>query len=615
MKRTRSLGEATMNITADCTIRELLGQFPHTRSVLDRYGLKGCGGPDGPMESLGFFARAHGVELDHLLQELRQTAESPQAVPVAQEASAADTIYRRFFKAGIASTLTAGAVWGALLLITIGLKGSFTAISIFDINAHGHAQIFGWVGLFVMGFAYQAFPRFKHTSLWNPRLAVLTFYLMVTGLILRVLGEPLHQFGLMFWVALLGTGLELVAIGLFVVIITETFRRSQKSLFAYDYYIAAAFFWFFAQAVLDLFHLYMTTSASTKTALLQQVATWQAPLRDLQIHGFALTLILGVSQRFLHGMFGFPEIPQRRALGALASLTAAVAGEAFFFVLFRTTGQHLYAGLMYGSMVVVALSVVVLTRSWWTHLWGPATQAPTEIQSDRADRSFKFIRAAYAWLFISLAMLLLVPFYNMLTVQSFSHAFYGATRHAITVGFISLMIVGVAAKVVPVLNGVDTRTLSQLWLPFILINTGCFLRVSTQILTDLAPQAFSVIGLSGTLEVTGIAIWGIGLYRLMRRASVKERVEERVPRPVSINASDTPGLVVESAPELLEVFARFGFAPLQNPLLRRTLARQITIRQACRMQHVDEAKLLVALNTALNRGRGDQSVAFPILNS
>ena len=48
-----------------------------------------------------------------------------------------------------------------------------------EVNAHGHAQIFGWVALFIMGFAYQAFPRFRHTRLWRPALAVghrLTFY-------------------------------------------------------------------------------------------------------------------------------------------------------------------------------------------------------------------------------------------------------------------------------------------------------------------------------------------------------------------------------------------------------------------------------------------------------
>jgi hypothetical protein len=602
-----------MKIATSCTIRELLGRFPQTRSVFDRYGLKGCGGTEGPTESLAFFARAHGVDLDHLLQELQQAAESPELAPVQEVVSPADSIYRRFFKAGIAITLTAGAAWGALLLITIGLKGSFTAISIFDINAHGHAQIFGWVGLFVMGFAYQAFPRFKHTSLWNPGLAVLTFYLMLGGFVLRVIGEPLHRFTPLFWVGLLGTVLELAAISLFILIITQTFRRSQKPLAAYDYYIGAAFFWFLAQAALDLFHLYMTTTAPTRALLLQQVATWQAPLRDLQIHGFALTLILGVSQRFLHGMYGFPEIPRPRALGVLVPLTVAVAGEALFFVLFRKTGQHFYAGFMYAGMVTIAVSVVVLMRGWWTQLWGRPAGMPEEITAARADRSFKFIQAAYAWLLISLAMLLFVPFYNRLTGQAFSHAFYGATRHAITVGFISLMILGVAAKVVPVLNGVDARTLSRLWLPFILINAGCFLRVSTQVLTDLVPGAFSVIGLSGVLEVTGIAVWGIGLYRVMN--STNERLQTGVSRPVSVGSDDNPGRVVDAAPELLAVFVQFGFALLQNPLLRRTLGRQVTIRQACRMHNINEPALLAALNAALSRGKETQTRRFPILSA
>jgi hypothetical protein len=100
-----------------------------------------------------------------------------------------------------------------------------------------------------------------------------------------------------------------------------------------------------------------------------------------------------------------------------------------------------------------------------------------------------------------------------------------------------------------------------------------------------------------------------------RALSANERVGKHMPRPVSVDGEDKPGPIVDAAPELLKVFVQFGFVALQNPLLRRTLARQITIRQACRMQHVDEAKLLVALNTALNRGRGNQTVAFPILNS
>jgi hypothetical protein len=158
-------------------IPDLLRARPHLRDVFDRYGLRGCGGAHGPAETLAYFARAHGVELERLLSELRQadrTVPHPAAAharggvaPRPLPVHFADTIYRPFFKTAIAIALSAGAVWGAYLLIRIALAGSFTAISIHDINAHGHAQIFGWVGLFVMGFAYQAFPRMRHTTLWR----------------------------------------------------------------------------------------------------------------------------------------------------------------------------------------------------------------------------------------------------------------------------------------------------------------------------------------------------------------------------------------------------------------------------------------------------------------
>src|SRR5262249_58983846 len=79
---------------------DLLRTAPQVRPVVDRYGLRGCGGPQGPVESLGFFAKAHDVPLDRLLGDLRAGLEHPEAAlqPVAVNAGdrLADTIYRPF---------------------------------------------------------------------------------------------------------------------------------------------------------------------------------------------------------------------------------------------------------------------------------------------------------------------------------------------------------------------------------------------------------------------------------------------------------------------------------------------------------------------------------------
>src|SRR5581483_6180466 len=118
-------------------------------------------------------------------------------------------------KAGIAVVLTLGAVWGAYLLLRIGFTGSFAAVGLHEVNAHGHAQIFGWVGLFVMGFAYQAFPRFKHTTLAYPRLAWASWGLMLGGLVVRSLAEPFAEGAtLLSSVAVAASLLEVVAAAL-----------------------------------------------------------------------------------------------------------------------------------------------------------------------------------------------------------------------------------------------------------------------------------------------------------------------------------------------------------------------------------------------------------------
>jgi len=51
--------------------------------------------------------------------------------------------------------------------------------------------------------------------------------------------------------------------------------------------------------------------------------------------------------------------------------------------------------------------------------------------------------------------------------------------------------------------------------PFVLVNVGCFLRVTLQALTDLHPAFFAVVGTSGVLELAALAWWGAPLVRLM----------------------------------------------------------------------------------------------------
>jgi hypothetical protein len=583
-------------------IPDLLTAAPQTRPVLDRHGLRGCGGPLGPVESLGYFARAHEVPLPALLEELRQVAASPSA-PAASEPKPdlGDAIYRPFFKAGIVVALTLGAVWGAYLLLRIAWLRSFAAAGLHEVNAHGHAQIFGWVGLFVMGFAYQAFPRFKHTALAHPRLAYASLWLMLAGLVVRSVGEPLA--GVLPWAGPAAVGaslLEAAAVALFAWLVVRIVRGSGQGLTPLDCYILSALAWFVLQALAEPVYLAATLAAADQDQLIALVGTWQGALREVQIHGFALLMILGVSQRVLPNFYGLPAPSKRLSLAVLVCLNLAVAAEAVGLILLRRAG-HGWAGLWYGGALLLAGGVVALVWNWKVFA-----------ASQEADRSLKFLRAAYGWLLASLALLALLPVYQHGLLPwaapesdaariGFSHAYYGAVRHAITVGFVSLMIVGVAAKVVPTLNGVDLRRLSALWASFLLLNAGCALRVTAQIATDFTPWAFPAAGASGLLEVLGLSLWGVHLWRIMA-GRAGGRAPDDGPRALSpdapVEAGDRVGAVLDRDPSLLDVFLAFGFRPLANRLLRSTLARFITVEQACRQQGVDLQQLLRALNAA-----------------
>jgi hypothetical protein len=166
------------------------------------------------------------------------------------------------------------------------------------------------------------------------------------------------------------------------------------------------------------------------------------------------------------------------------------------------------------------------------------------------------------------------------------------------VGFIMMMIVGVSSKVVPTLSGVDVRRANSLWPTFVLLNVGNLTRVSSQIATDFSPSAYSIMGFSGFIEVVGLSLWGYELLSNMRAGKRLEREAPAHAGPVKsfeITPNTKVADVLAHYPQSLQVFLRHGFGPLANPVLRKTMARVVTIEQACRREGVDLVELLEEL--------------------
>ena len=204
---------------------------------------------------------------------------------------------------------------------------------------------------------------------------------------------------------------------------------------------------------------------------------------------------------------------------------------------------------------------------------------------------------------LSLAMLVLLPAYQSALLPwlapdsaaariGFSHAYYGAIRHAITVGFVSLMIVGVASKVVPTLNGVDgadaVAAVGAVRAAQRRLRPAGRRPDADRLRPGRVPRSPAS---AGCWRWPGLALWGGHLWAVMGGFARARAVAVETAAPVvddaPLVAANRVGDVLDRYPHLLDVFLAHGFAPLANPVVRRVAAGRITIAAACRRMGVD----------------------------
>ncbi|MDZ7777826.1 MAG: NnrS family protein [Bacteroidales bacterium] len=273
----------------------------------------------------------------------------------------------------------------------------------------------------------------------------------------------------------------------------------------------AALGWFLIAAVLNPVIFVLFEAAATEEQFLFNVSTFNIPYADIQLLGMAVMMIFGVSLQILSANFGLKQPSRRWRNTLLYGLNTALLVSVVTFIISMITEQRIWMGLY--QLAVLFLLIIAIGNLRQFGIFKPA-------KSEQRNRGLKFIRAAYIWFFVAMVMLFMNPVYTfgiyMPSVDDaipFSHAYFGAYRHALTVGFILMMIVGVSLRFVPQFRGVDLQKTRPLILSFVLLNAGNISRVSTEITTDFVPAAYSVMGISGFIEVVGLILWAVELIR------------------------------------------------------------------------------------------------------
>ncbi len=620
-------------INGATTVREIVTRYPGSEEIFEKHGLGGCGGEGGPTEPVGFFAAVHHVDAGRLISELNEYAAAPSGAtdgvsreptpPPSPPATVGHT-YPLFLAASLLLTLVIGLTTGVASAITGGWDILDTEPWLAMVQAHGHVQVYGFLGLFIMGTAYHILPRFKGIAALDRRLVLSSFWLFGGGVFLRMAAQPHGQTWLRWPMAVSGL-MELAGAALFTALIAGMLIRARDRRESFDRILVAASGFFLLSAAINA---YLTFDAALAGSRLLNLAG-DAAFLEATVHGFVLLFVLGVSFRVLP----------------------------FFMRL-----NPAYSRLRDGAFLLLVLGVGLRTLATWAPAFGAATWAPGVVREATfvtalaavglvvALRIFEspeegrpeasaaplfptFARTAYVWLLVSLG---LDVYWRLREIEGGFTPFYaaGAVRHALLLGFATLMILGMAYRTVPVFSGRAIGWPKLIPLVYGVAMAATVLRVAPVALTtDPSGLDFQLMTAGGVLLFVAIGVfaaqlavptfgwWTASEVAAMQTVAPPHADEE----PITVTAVERPAAATNShaasasvavangkrpiastmtvaealavSPAMLDAFLDAGFRPLADPEVRARMAPTITVERAAAVIEVDPQRLLEGLNT------------------
>jgi len=551
-------------------VSDISRQFPQCRPVFEKYGIAGCGGEYGPPEPLFIFAAAHRVPLREFVDELNRALrgdwkdESAKRNGSGDAELASENLYKRFVFGALFVALTAGFGLGVTNLTRISLAQSYYEISGVLKQIHGHAQIFGWVGLFIMGVAFHAIPRMKMQPLRHVRAANSCLWLMLGGVFLRVFAQPLARHYAGAAALLISGAAELAAVGIFVWLLGGSVARSKQPRESYEKFIWASVAWF---AVLAVWNLWIVLQMSLKRSM-GIPALADALWIHVAFFGFIANMIFGFSLRVLPHFLGLRDSKTWAANIAFVSWNAAI-----FF-------RYPVEQLAWIASVLEAVAIVLLV---WA--LGVFARRRTKIEIKGVDNSFAwFIKLGYAWLLVAA----LTPFHADLFRLSAS------ARHTMAIGFVTPLIFGVSYRVLPIFNGVNLWSNRLMRASFWCLAAGSTLAFSmalNRVFETTWSYAWS--GIAGFSVFAALVMFAVNIAMTLRTRA------ESFTRNSIVKLTTRITELLEIHPEIRPVLIHGGLAGLaamdHNP------PRFVTIEFAARRHGIDPQPLTNLLNEEIQR--------------
>ena len=392
-----------------------------------------------------------------------------------------------YISSGLVFMLLPGTFLGVWNLLQISGRESAGSISPAWIQAHGHAQVFGWIGSFILGIGFYSIPKLRGATKPAFGAAWACWAMWTIGVAVRWAAN-VYAWQWRLLLPLSGV-LELAAFLIFFSAVSQ--HRPEDSgksrLEPWIWVVISASTGLMLTLIANLaacFYLALRGASPALSHILDQrylvLVAW----------GFLVPFVWGFSTKWMTVFLGLKPVRPRLLLGALVVNFAGVV--------LTLLGWGAEATAFF--VVSTALAIAAL------RMFEPARQEP---KTRGVHPSFPFfVRMAYGWLLV--AALLGVG----AAVWDSSGGIWGASRHALTVGFIAVMVFCVGQRILPAFAGMRLLWSTRLMFAGLLLLTiGCTLRVSSEVLAyqGYANWAWSVLPVSAMLELAGITAFAMNI--------------------------------------------------------------------------------------------------------
>ncbi|GCE29909.1 hypothetical protein KDA_53930 [Dictyobacter alpinus] len=408
-------------------------------------------------------------------------------------------------KAALLLGVCGGFALATVLTITQSLPTMLGSWWVALVQAHGHLQLYGWSGLFVVGVSFHFLPRLRGTPIALPHLLPWFLGFLMSGLVLRALSQPLialidHP---LWRVLLVVTGiLEAGALLGFMAIFFRMSRNGPPfaSRPAFVSIFPLLVLAFSALGLAGVSNLYNVIQASMGAGI---VPTGGDELNiTLGLLGFLLPVAFAMSARALPMYAGLSGFPPR----TLRLLTVSYALGLFLLCLsfFQIPWQPALNALgmcCIGGTILMFIGVflrLMLTRGQLPqHIKKLATEPTTVAQSYKTRVSDEgkaygpfvaLVASSYLWAMLG-GILLLADGLSVLISGSVL-VDIDIIRHSLTIGFISLLISGIAPRMLPGFSGKHIASASLVRATLWLGNIAALLRVGVLLLSPLASMVY-----------------------------------------------------------------------------------------------------------------------------